>query len=142
MRLTLLILALVFSGLGCTEVNIPPTAPSGVQTGRGGGVITSKDVIELRVFGNASSVRVRYSNSEDGLTQTITTLPFFITFDSTKPSLFITLEATPISYSTLTNFPFLSVQIFVNGSLFREATANDFFLNTLSVAGTYRSSVN
>jgi hypothetical protein len=116
---------------GDTIVNVPnpPTAPTNP-------VVTSR--IEFRVTGNATSVRVRYSSPTDGLAQTVTTLPYFATFTTTSDSLFLSIEATPISYSAITNYPFLSIQILVNGNLFREATSTDFLLYTISANGTWR----
>ena len=93
--------------------------------------------IEFRVSGNASSVRVRFSSERDGLIQTTTTLPFFTSFNTEATNLFLNLEVTPISYSVI-QLPFLSAQIFADGNLFREATSNEFILNTLTVNGTWR----
>jgi hypothetical protein len=134
MRKLILALALV---TGCTQVAYPPgseqqnkspTSPSNVAESK----------IEFRVNGNATSVRIRISNANDGLSQIITTMPYTSNLTTKEDSLFVSLEATPISYSALTVFPFLSVQIFVNGKLFREATSNEFLLNTLFVNGTWR----
>ena len=119
---------------GDTIVNVP-TQPSN-QTTTTPAVV--KSTVEFRVVGNPLSVRVRFSSPAEGLSQFTTTLPYSISFTTTADNLFLSLEATPISYSALTDYPFLSVQIVVNGSLFREATSNEFFLKTLSVNGTWR----
>lgn len=119
----------------CSDVNVEsPTRAS--DTSNSNNSAMSK--IEFRVTGNATSVRIRSSDSNNGLSQVITTLPYTNTFTTSNDSLFLSLDATPINYSALTVFPFLSVQIFVNGILFREATSNEFLLNTLSVNGTWR----
>jgi hypothetical protein len=122
-------------GCGDTIVNVPTTpsqtAPPAVPT-----VVSSR--IEFRVTGNPTSVRVRFSSPAEGLAQIVTTLPYSITFNTTADNLFLSLEATPIAYSALVNYPFLSVQIVTNGTLFREATSNEFFLYTLAVNGTWR----
>lgn len=110
---------------------ITPTAPSAEPK-----IITSK--IEFRVTGNANSVRIKYFTPSDGLIQTVTTLPFTFSFSTTLDELFLSLDVTPISYNASVNFPFLSVQIFVNGNLFREVTSTDIFLNTLSISGNWR----
>jgi hypothetical protein len=99
-------------------------------------VTTSK--IEFRVTGNANSVRVKYFTPQDGLIQSVTTLPFTTSFTTSLDQLFLSLDVTPISYSASVNFPFLSAQIFVNGNLFREVTSTDIFLNTLSISGNWR----
>jgi hypothetical protein len=119
---------------GDTIVNVPttpsqtPTTPTPVP----------RTTIEFRVVGNASSARVRYSTPIDGLTQVVTSLPYGNSFTTAATTMFLSLEATPISYPLLSGNPFLAIQIVVNGSLFREATANDTALNTLSVSGTWR----
>jgi hypothetical protein len=97
-----------------------------------------RSTIEFRVIGNPTSVRVRYSTPTDGLTQVVTTLPYSTAFTTVVDSLFLSLEVTPIAYSLITNYPFLSIQIIANGSLFREATSNEFILNPLQVNGTWR----
>ena len=126
-------LVLLVGASACNDINVgsetrsTPTDPS-----------NQRNKIEYRVNGNATSVRIRYSNSVDGLTQIVTTMPFITTITTNEDDLFLSLEATPNSYSQLTTFPFLSVQIFVNGRLFREASSNEFLLNTISVQGTWR----
>jgi len=128
------VIALVLAS-GCTRTYISvPSTPSPVTPPA---TVTSAK-IEFRASGNATSVRVRYTNERDGQVQTVTTLPFFTTFTSTADNLFLNFEVTPITFSALTQFPFVSAQIFVNGDLFREASSNDWFLYTLSVSGTWR----
>jgi hypothetical protein len=132
--ISFILAATLTAGCGDTIVNYPsPTQPTNESTN------TPKVVtIQFRVSGNAQSVRVRYSNERDGLVQTTTTLPFFTSFTSTASNLFLSLEVTPISFSAITDYPFLNAQIFVNGDLFREASSTSFFLNTISVDGTWR----
>jgi hypothetical protein len=98
----------------------------------------TRTTIEFRVVGNASSARIRYSTPVDGLTQVISSLPYSSSFSTAATSLFLSLEVTPLSYPLLSGNPFLAIQIVVNGALFREATANDLSLTTLSVSGTWR----
>jgi hypothetical protein len=97
-----------------------------------------RTTIEFRVVGNAAAVRVRYSTPLDGLTQVVTSLPYGNSFTTTATTMFLSLEATPLSYPILSGNPFLAIQIVVGGVLFREATANDTALNTLQVSGTWR----
>lgn len=120
--------------VGCDReitINLPtePTKPAPTVV---------RSTIEFRVVGNPTSVRVRYATPVDGLVQVVTTLPYSNTFTTTVESMFLSLEATPLGYSALTLFPFCSIQIVVNGATFREATSNEFILNTLSVNGTWR----
>jgi hypothetical protein len=122
----------------CTEVVYPPgTAPTPLSNATSPAPVASTR-IEFRVTGNATGVRVRYSNAIDGLTQIVTTLPYTATISTTDTSMFLSLEATPTSYNALVVYPFLAVQIFANGILFREATSNEFLLSPLSVSGTWR----
>lgn len=125
--ISVLLVALLTSACGDTIINVPNTPTP---------VVTSVK-IGFRVTGNASSVRVRYSTERDGLVQIVTTLPFFTSFNTNADNLFLSLEATPISYSVF-QFPFLSAQITTDGDLFREATSSEFLLNTLTVNGTWR----
>jgi len=141
--LVLAMLALVISGIsGCQEKNyydVSGTGPSPINppnTPTPTPISASK--IEFRVAGNATSARVRFTNAQDGTTILTTTLPYVVTVTTNESSMFISLEATPISYPFTTVNPFMTVQIFVNGSLFREAISEDFMYSTLSVSGTWR----
>lgn len=128
------VLALLIFLPSCTKVyNQIPTGPSNTTT-----TTDSKlTKIEYRVTGNALSARVRYSTEIDGLTQTVTTLPFFTSFNTLETNLFLSLEVTPISFPGI-DYPFLSAQIYAGGVLFREATSASVLLNTLSVSGNWR----
>jgi len=94
--------------------------------------------VDYRVSGNATTARIRYSNPLDGLVQVITALPFSVGFSTTTDSIFLSIEATPLTYPQTVIHPFTSVQIFVNGSLFREASSADFVQNPIVVNGTWR----
>lgn len=136
MRYVGLLLLTLVVGCGDTNVIYPynPVAPPPVDNSP----VVTFSTVELRITGNANSVRVKYLNPVDGLTQLTTTLPYFASFRTNQDTIFLSLEATPISYPMTVDFPFLSVQIFVNGSLFREASSSSLFLSTISVSGTYR----
>jgi len=134
MRSIVVVLALALCGCGDTVINVPtPTAPTPTPA-----TPAPRTTIEFRVVGNAAAVRVRYSTPIDGLTQVVTSLPYGNSFSTAATTMFLSLEATPIAYPLLSGNPFLAIQIVVNGALFREATANDTALNTLSVSGTWR----
>jgi hypothetical protein len=96
------------------------------------------NVIEFRVNGNPTLAKVRFSDPVDGLTIVTTVLPYSISIQTAQTTMFLSLEATPTSYPFSVNVPVLQVQIFANGSLFREANSADFSLNTISVSGTWR----
>jgi hypothetical protein len=130
-RLLLLTLLGLVSACGDTIYNLPSTPAPSTS-------VVQNDRIEFRVTGNANSARIRYSTPTDGLVQTISSLPFFTSFFTNQPSIFLSLDVTPISYPFVLTFPFMSAQILVDGDLFREATSNDTSLGTLSVTGTFR----
>ena len=132
---TLLALSTLLSGSGCNRTYIQPSETNVNQQPV---TKTIHDTIDFRVLGNATGARVRYSNSLDGLLQINTTLPFQISIDSIRDSIFLSLDATPLGFSGATFSPFIEVQIFVNGNLFREASSSSIFLDTISVSGTYR----
>jgi hypothetical protein len=140
----LTITLLVALGVSCSDTNIIiPTSPSAVVTsptnpGNPNNPVVQTHKIEFRVTGNALGARVRYSNSNDGLAQVTTVLPFVFNMTTSQQSLFLSIEATPTSYSVLTTFPFMSAQIFVDGLLFRESSSSDFFLQTITASGTWR----
>ena len=129
--LSLLLFLALTSACGDTIVNNPaaPSAPvPPPQPNR----------VEFRVTGNATNVRIRFSNTVDGLSQVNTGLPYFVQFNTTITQMFLYIDATPQAYPFILTSPFLSAQIVVNGSLFREATSNDFTFNTISASGTWR----
>jgi len=119
---------------GDTVINVP-TAPAPVPTPT---PIVVKHTIQFRITGNATSVRVRYSTPTDGLAQVVTSLPYFATQTVGTDAMFLSLEATPISYGFQVLYPFLSVQVVVDNTVFREATSQDFFLTPLAVSGQWR----
>jgi hypothetical protein len=121
---------------GDTVINVPTTPTPIPDTTKAPPVV--KTVIQFRVLGNATSVRVRYSTPDDGVTQVVTSLPYFVTRTITGDSLFLSLEGTPISYGFSVLYPFLTVQIVVNNTVFREASSQDFMLTPLAVSGQWR----
>jgi hypothetical protein len=132
-RLIVTLLAALTLACGDTIVNVP-TTPTPLPTTP----VVTKDVIEYHVTGNAIGAKVKYSSSVEGLNQTTTTLPFQTLITTSGTSTFLFLEATPTGYSALVANPFVAVQIFVNGTLFRESATTSAFNETVSVSGTYR----
>jgi hypothetical protein len=134
----------LFLIISCSDTNIIiPTSPSSVtqvptNPGNPTNPIVLAHKIEYRVTGNAIGARVRYSNSNDGIAQVTTVLPFVFNITTNQQSIFLSLEATPTGYGILTTTPFMAAQIFVDGLLFRETASSDFFLSTLTVSGTWR----
>jgi hypothetical protein len=145
LTLALVVVGTLFAAsCGDTVIN-PPTYPAPIaptptpQPAPTPPPAPRSNTIEFRVSGNASSARIRFSNPVDGLTQVITGLPYIVEATTTQTIIFLSLDVTPIAYPIGITAPFLSAQIVVNGSLFREATATDTALNTLSVNGTWRA---
>src|SRR3954466_4177570 len=111
-----------------------PLSPSPTSTS----TTNSPTRIEYRVTGTPLSARIRYSNAVDGLTQVVTGLPYVTGVTTNESSMFISLEATPVTGGIGVIYPFMSIQIFVNGVLFREASSSDLFLTTVSISGSWR----
>lgn len=134
-----LIIIISFLTIGCTKIYLPDQPSPVTNT-----PITDPipkiihDSITFHVIGNALAAKIKYSDSANGLNQVTTTLPFQITLDSTKDNTFVSLEATSTGFGALVANPFLEVQILINGVLFREASTASFFLDTISVSGTYK----
>jgi hypothetical protein len=128
------LVAAVTLACGDTIVNLP-TTPS-ATTNASPPVV--HHTIVFRVLGNTTSARVRYSTPLDGLGQVVTSLPYFNSLSTTGDSMFLSLEATPISYGFGILYPFLSVQIVVDNTVFREATTQDFTLAPLAISGQWR----
>jgi hypothetical protein len=145
MRMKYLFTALVILagiGVGCDKTtNVYPNSDTTnvISTVGPSGQLQNQSV-EFRVTGNATGARIKYATSVDGTVQVITALPFIqqMILPANVSSAFLSLEATPQSYSAVIFYPYMTVQIFVNGVVFREASSNDFFNTTLSVSGNYR----
>jgi hypothetical protein len=137
-RLLLPFLAVLLGG-ACTKVYVP-TQPSTTPTPTPvpAPVPVQRDTIQFLVTGNASGARIRYQDALDGLVQVTTGLPFVVNIQSVETSAFLSLDATPTGYPTGTYSPFLSVQILVNGVIFREASTADWQMGTVAVQGTFR----
>ena len=133
---TLLVAFLSSVAIACgdTIVNVPTTPTPLPSTTP----VVVKHTIQFRAQGNPSSVRIRYSTPVDGLGQVVTSLPYFQTFTISGDSVFLSLEATPISYGYAVIYPFLSIQIAVDNVVFREATSADFILAPLATSGQWR----
>jgi hypothetical protein len=88
-------------------------------------------VIEFRVLGTARTVHISYGNAQDGTTDVDTITPWVAQVRTSKASLFVFITATPL------DFGLLRVQVFIDGSLFREASVDDsFLLDPVSISGT------
>jgi hypothetical protein len=130
------LLAVVTIACGDTVINLP-TNPSATTNATTTPTVVHHTIV-FRVLGNTTSARVRYSTPLDGLGQVVTSLPYFNSLSTTGDSMFLSLEATPISYGFGILYPFLSVQIVVDNTVFREATTQDFTLAPLAVSGQWR----
>lgn len=111
-------------------VNNGPTGPSPVTPT----VTTTR--IEFRVSGNVPTVRVRYSDSTNGVNQVVTSLPFQAAFDTSLTSLFLSLDVSSTTAVLISN-PFLSAQILVNGVVFRQGSSTEV-LPSILISGDWR----
>lgn len=95
------------------------------------------DIIEFRVIGNFPSVQIRYRTPLDGTTQVTTGLPWSTFVKMVKGPMFLSLDVIAQSESVGAGAPFLQVQIFVNGIMFREANSSEK-VPMISVSGQHR----
>ena len=79
---------------------------------------------EFRVTGDMRRVMITISSTTEGITKVITDLPWFTTIRSTRESMFLSISAE--AEQDVGNLGTIVVQIFVNGLLFREASASGF----------------
>jgi hypothetical protein len=87
---------------------------------------------EFRVNGTVEGLLdIGMSNSAEGTTLIRSDLPWFVTVKSTRTSMFLSLEA-----QSFDGFGTLTVQIFVDGELFREASS-DGFAPRASISGQW-----
>lgn len=123
-------LALI-SACGDTKIyNELPTAPTAPTT-------SNQVKLTFRVNGNFTSVRIRYSDSINGLNQVVTALPYFNSVYTSGDTLYLSLDATPIIGPVVQDNPFITAQILVNDVLFREGSSFDY-TTQLTVSGTWR----
>jgi len=117
-----------------TPVPTNPTTPTTPTTGT-----PTTHRFEFRVNGNASSARIVYSTPPDGSLQVVTALPYAISGSSGATSIFLSLDVTPLAFAPSVLYPFVAVQIVVDGVTFRQATLADFGAYPISVSGTWRA---
>lgn len=94
------------------------------------------DTIEFRVTGNVASARVRSSDPINGLATVVTGLPFYLSTQSTRANIFLSLDATTLEPAPVGQ-GVLVVSILINGEVFREASSVGF-APVASVSGTFR----
>lgn len=86
--------------------------------------------IEFRVLGSVNTVDIAYASTEQGSNLVTTGIPWFALIHTTLDEIFLSISASSFDFGTL------SIQIFVDGILFREANA-DGFEPRVSVSGTW-----
>ena len=112
------LLVLLASVVACDEDRLRPDGPAAPDPP------PAPLRIDYRVNGTIRGVDITYSNAAQGTTFVVADLPWFATFDTMRPRTFVALTAAaPFSNPTEGA---LVAQIFVNGELFREATARGF----------------
>ena len=88
--------------------------------------------ITYRVTGTISNTQITYFSSTSGTTQTTTDLPWAVSWQTLDSPVFLFLSAEAPLDNLVEGT--LVIQIFVNGSLFREARGSGFF-PSISVSG-------
>jgi hypothetical protein len=79
--------------------------------------------VEFRVTGTDPGViEISLTSTQEGTTTLRTNLPWFASFRSTRSSQFLALQAKDVGFFVGT----VTVQIFVDGQLFRESSVNGF----------------
>ncbi len=113
-----------------STTSVSPTSPTPAPT-------VQTDRIEFRVFGsNVGPVLIRFTNALDGLTVlSAASLPYVATVSSKEASIFLYAEASAVSTATTGS---LQVQVFVNGTLFREGSAAGLGALLATASGTFR----
>lgn len=125
------LLTVLLLGAGCEDRD-PETGPTSPSPAPAPAV----DTIEFRVTGNIPSARIRVSDPINGLTQVVSGLPYFGATQSTRATVFLSIEATALEPAVVGS-GLLVVSIIVNGEVFREASSVGF-LPYATTSGTYR----
>lgn len=117
--LSLLVLLVLFV-VGCDDNKLRPENPVGPDDPPDR--LTTR--IDYRVNSTIRNLDVAYSNAVQGTTFVTTDPPWFTSFETTRERVFVYLKVEAPSTNFLEG-PLVG-QIFVNGELFREATARGF----------------
>jgi Mycobacterium membrane protein len=104
-------------------------APLGQPTTVPPPVVIVPTHVSYRVTGTIPGVEITYANTAQGTTLVTTDLPWFASFDTTNSTTFVYLAAAAPPDNVTDGS--ITVQIFVDGALFRESRASGF---TASVA--------
>jgi hypothetical protein len=122
------------TNLYTSGISTTPTAPGSTTT-----PTTGRHTIEFRATGTLTSARLDYSDPTNGITEVVSGLPYLADVFTTQGQIFLSFQVTPMAFSFAAASPFVAAQIFVDGVLFREASAADGSFNTLAVSGTWRA---
>jgi len=123
---------------------IPANATIPTTTGPGGPLPTpgSPDKIEYRATGNCGGNPVQVITQDDVNGTTIlpaVQLPYFGTTQSTATNFFVSISAScSVPYSNTGSTGLLQVQIFVNGTVFREDYTQGAGVLSVTASGTWR----
>jgi hypothetical protein len=115
LRRELLIVPLLLA-MGCTKVYNQPASPSNPVSPD---PVVVSHLVEFRVTGTINTATITASDSQEGMELISTGLPWFKSFKITQDT-FLYLDASSFDTGVL------HVQIYVDGSIFREAFANGF----------------
>ena len=106
---------------GCDDNRLRPEGPA-APTPDPTGLLRQR--IEYRVNGTIRNLDITYSNAAQGTTFVTADPPWFVGFETTRARTYVYLSAAAPAFNA-TSGP-LVAQIFVDGELFREATARGF----------------
>jgi hypothetical protein len=116
------LLAAVLLVTGCSDENTRPDDP-GVP-GPGPSPLPEVVRVEYRVTGSIKNAHVVYINGVQGTTEITTEVPWFASFETTRPQTFVYLSAEALPDNIVDGT--LVAQIFVNGEVFRESRSRGF----------------
>ena len=112
---------LVMSASGCTKNYYPPAADSANTVIGAPTPVVVTHTIEFRALGTVSNADVSYGSAQEGTTTITTSVPWSASFKTTRTNLFVYVTGTAEASGALT------VQIFIDGELFREADRVNLF---------------
>jgi hypothetical protein len=116
MKFRLLVPLLLLAAAGCDDDRLRPDGPAAPSP------VPLR--IEYRVNGTIRNLDITFSNAAQGTTFVTADPPWFVTFETQRARTYVYLEAAAPPFNP-TSGPLIA-QIFVNGELFREATARGY----------------
>lgn len=104
------------AGTGPDPASPPTPPPAALHT------------VEFRALGTVTTAKITYGSAQDGTSDFTGAIPWSARFTTRQTSLFVYIQGDALAFGEI------RVQIFVDGQLFREATAENF--GTAQASGT------